>query len=84
LVLCLAAKPVGYGSEDVGADDEEGEVVLEEGGAEDDEEEADGEDLVGVLVRSRIACLGIQGSAYEGEDDDGLEACHDHDHAQGG
>ena len=42
MLLRFAADPVGYGGDDVGCDDEEGEVVLEEGAAEDDEEEADG------------------------------------------
>lgn len=44
----FAAQPVGDRGEDVGRDNEEGEVVLEEGAGEDNEKEADGEDLVGV------------------------------------
>lgn len=43
-VGAAAADPVGHGGEDVGGDDEEGQVLLEEGAGEDDEEEADGED----------------------------------------
>ena len=49
----FAAEPVGDGGEDVGGDDEEGEVVLEEGAAEDHEEEADGKDLWRALVSGR-------------------------------
>lgn len=45
-VRTSAAYPVGEGGEDVGGDDEEGEVVAPEGGGEDDEQESDGEDLV--------------------------------------
>ncbi|KAI4256994.1 MAG: hypothetical protein L6R42_005912 [Xanthoria sp. 1 TBL-2021] len=41
-VRTSAAYPVGEGSEDVGGDDEEGEVVAPEGGGEDDEEKSDG------------------------------------------
>lgn len=42
LVLGLAADPVRDGRDDVGGDDQEGEVVFEQGGGEDDEEEAYG------------------------------------------
>lgn len=35
VLLGFAAQPVGYRGENVGCDDEKGEVVLEEGGAED-------------------------------------------------
>lgn len=51
LVLSFAAYPVRYRGDHVGADDEEGEVVLEQGGAEDDQEEAYGEDLGIISMR---------------------------------
>jgi hypothetical protein len=44
-VRCATAYPVRQRCEDVGADDEESEVVFEKRGGEDDEEEADSEDL---------------------------------------
>lgn len=43
-VGAAAADPVGDGGDDVGGDDEQGEVGMEEGAGQDDEEEAEGED----------------------------------------
>ncbi|KAI7091962.1 hypothetical protein KC356_g302 [Hortaea werneckii] len=59
LVLGLAADPVRDGRDDVGGDDQEGEVVFEQGGGEDDEEEAYGEDLLGGWGLSGLPWFGL-------------------------
>lgn len=74
LRLGFAAEPVGHGSDHVGCDHEEGEVVLEQGRGQDDKEEADREDLWDVLDCNLLE-LSRRGT-YEGEDDYGLEARH--------
>jgi len=73
--LRFAAYPVGHGRKHVGCDHEQGKEVVVEGGGEDDEDEADGEDLV-EQCQYRVAIASSCGEAYEGQDDDGLDAGH--------
>lgn len=77
VIVCLrlAAYPVGHGRKHVGRDHEQGKEVVVEGGGQDYEDEADSEDLS--QEYQYIVFKGLyHDGAYEGQDDDCLDAGH--------